>query len=374
MSLSAAALRRPVSTFSAILALVLLGAVSLKQMPVSLLPDVTLPVLTVRTAFPGAAAEEVSRFVAEKIEEGVGNTPGLVDMRSVSRNGEGSTTLRFAWGTDMQKTVLAVREKLDNMRGALPSTAARPTLLTSDPGERPIAILGLTGPGDLRAIARTANDVHSRQLEQIAGVASVAVVGDPDDEIRVDIDPERVRALGITPDDVASAIKTANPAATGGTIKRGQFRFSVRTLTELKDPDQIRSIPVGPAGAGITLGQIATVTPASADPRTLVRLDGGAAVGLVVYKDGGSNTVSVTRELMKTLDRLRADFPMVRIHLVAAQAQFVEDALSNLTQEIIAGGLLSILLILVFLRDWRMSVAIGVMVPLSVLVSLTLLQ
>ncbi|MBP6444765.1 MAG: efflux RND transporter permease subunit, partial [Gemmatimonadales bacterium] len=227
--MSAAALRRPVSTFSAILALVLLGAVSLKQMPVSLLPDVTLPVLTVRTAFPGAAAEEVSRFVAEKIEEGVGNTPGLVDMRSVSRNGEGSTTLRFAWGTDMQKTVLAVREKLDNMRGALPSTAARPTLLTSDPGERPIAILGLTGPGDLRAIARTANDVHSRQLEQIAGVASVAVVGDPDDEIRVDIDPERVRALGITPDDVASAIKTANPAATGGTIKRGQFRFSVRT-------------------------------------------------------------------------------------------------------------------------------------------------
>lgn len=374
MSLSAAALRRPVSTFSAILALVLLGAVSLKQMPVSLLPDVTWPVLTVRTAFPGAAAEEVSRFVAEEIEKNVGNTPGLVDMRSVSRNGEGSTTLRFAWGTDMQKTVLVVREKLDNMRGSLPSTASRPTLLTSDPGERPIAILGLTGPGDLRAIARTANDVHARQLEQIAGVASVAVVGDPDDEIRVDIDPERVRALGITPDDVASAIKTANPAATCGTIKRGQFRFSVRTLTELKDPDQIRSIPVGPANAGITLGQIATVTPASADPRTPVRLDGGPAVGLVVYKDGGSNTVAVTRELKRTLDRLRADFPSVRIHLVAAQAQFVEDALSNLTQEIVAGGLLSILLILVFLRDWRMSVAIGVMVPLSVLVSLTLLQ
>ena len=109
VSLSAAALRRPVSTFSAILALVLLGAVSLKQMPVSLLPDVTLPVLTVRTAFPGAAAEEVSRFVAEEIEKNVGNTPGLVDMRSVSRNGEGSTTLRFAWGTDMQKTVLVVR-------------------------------------------------------------------------------------------------------------------------------------------------------------------------------------------------------------------------------------------------------------------------
>jgi len=374
VSLSSAALRRPVSTFSAILALVLLGAVSLRQMPVSLLPDVTLPVLTIRTAFPGAAAEEVSRFIAEPVETNVGNTPGLVDMRSVSRNGEGSTTLRFAWGTDMQKTVLMVREKLDNMRGALPTTATRPTLLTSDPGERPIAILGLTGPGDLRAISRTAEDVHARQLEQIGGVASVAVVGDPADEIRVDVDPERARALGITPDDIATAIKTANPAATGGTIRRGQFRFSVRTLTELQDPDQIRAIPVGPAGAKIPLGQIATVTPASADPRTLVRLDGAAAVGLVVYKDGGSNTVAVTRELERTLDRLREQFPDVRIHIVAAQAKFVEDALSNLTQEIIAGGILSILLILLFLRDWRMSLAIGVMVPLSVLVSLTLLQ
>src|ERR1019366_8159549 len=111
MSLSSAALRRPVTTIAATLTLVLLGIVSIYQMPVSLLPDVTLPVLTVRTVYKGAAAEEVSRFVAEPIEKNIGAVPGLVGVRSVSRNGEDNTTLQFAWGTDMAKTVLQVRER-----------------------------------------------------------------------------------------------------------------------------------------------------------------------------------------------------------------------------------------------------------------------
>ncbi|MEO5825298.1 MAG: efflux RND transporter permease subunit, partial [Gemmatimonadales bacterium] len=374
MSLSSSALRRPVATFAATLALVLLGAVSLGRMPVTLLPDVTLPVLTIRTIYPNAGAEEVSRLVAEPIEQSVGATPGLVEARSVSRTGEGNTTLRFQWGTDMAKTVLQVRERLDNARASLPQGAERPTLLTSDPGERPIAVLGLTGPGDLRAISRTALDVHARRLEQIQGVASVAVVGDPDDEIRVDVDPDRARSLGLTPDDVATAISSANAAARGGTIRRGQFRFSVRTLTELRDPAEMRDIPVGPASKHVFLGDIATVISASADPRTVVRLDGTAAVGLVVYKDAGSNTVKVTRLLEEQIEALRTEFPDVEIRLVAAQAKFVRDALSNLSQEIIAGGVMSILLILLFLRDWRTSLAIGLIVPLSVLVTLTLLQ
>jgi HAE1 family hydrophobic/amphiphilic exporter-1 len=374
MSLAGSALRRPVSTLAATMALVLLGAVSLGRMPVSLLPDVALPVLTIRTIYPGAAPEEVSRFISEPIENQVGNTPGLLEMRSVARSGEAITTLRFNWGTDMSRTVLAVRERLDNARNQLPATAERPTLLTADPGERPIAVIGLTGPGDLRAIARTAMDVHKRRLEQLSGVASVAVVGEPKDEIRVDVDPERARALGLTPDDIKTAIDNANATAQGGTIKRGQFRFSVRALTELRDPMEIREIPIGPTGRQLRLADIATVTPASADPRTIVHLDGGPAVGLVVYKDGGSNTVTVTRELERTLDALREQFPDVKIRLVAAQAKFVEDALSNLSQEIIIGGALSILLILVFLRDWRTSLAIGLVIPLSVLIALTLLQ
>ncbi len=379
MSLAASAVRRPVSTVAATLAVVLLGSVSLARLPVSLLPDVVLPVLTVRTAYEGAAAPEVSRFVAEPIEQALAATPGLVELRSVSRNGEATTTARFAWGTDMRTTVLTVRELLDNARAQLPERAERPTLLTSDPGARPIAVLAVRsdparGGGDLRSLARTAGDVHARRLEQIAGVASVAVAGAPEDEVRVDVDPDRLRALGLTVEDVASAIRAENAPGAGGTVRRGQFRFPVRVLTEFHAPADLLATPVGPPGGGLTLRDVGTVTLGLADPMTVTRLDGAPAVGLVVYKDAGANTVAVTRRMMEAVRALEDEFPGVSIRVVAAQADFVVDALSNLGQEIVAGGLLSLLVILLFLRTWRLSLAIGLVVPLSVLMSLVALQ
>ncbi len=395
MSLPRIAVRRPVATVAAVLGVVLLGSVSLSRMPVSLLPDVTLPVLTIRTNYAGAAAQEVSRFVAEPIEQAISATPGLVELRSVSRNGEVTTTARFGWGTDMRTTVLNVRERLDATRGRLPERAERPTLLTSDPGERPIAVLGMRatsdseratrdsvqgsvsgglGVGDLRGLARTAEDVFARRLEQIAGVASVAVVGAPADEIRVDVDPDRLRALALTPEDVAQAIVTQNSTGAGGTVRRGQFRFSVRALTEFRDLDEILAVPIGSPGSGVTLRDVATAQITLADPFTITRLDGREAIGLVVYKDAGSNTVAVTNRMMAAVEALEAEFPSVELTVVAAQAEFVVDALSNLGQEIVVGGLMSLLMILVFLRDWRVSLAIGLIVPLSVMVALVTLQ
>jgi HAE1 family hydrophobic/amphiphilic exporter-1 len=375
MSLTSISVRRPVSTVAATIAIVLLGAVSLTRIPVSLLPDVTLPVLTIRTAYPGAAATEVSRFIAEPIEASIAATPGIVELRSVSRNNEAVTTARFAWGTDMETTVLQVRERLDAARGrGWPQRAERPTLLTSDPGERPIAVLAVTGRRDLRELAHTAEDIHARRLEQIAGVASVAVVGAQEDEIHVDADPGKMRALDLTPEDLRLAIEAANASGASGTIRRGQFRFSVRAVTEFQSPDEIAEVPIGRAGSGFRLKDIATIRVGLALPKTLTRLDGKPAVGLVVYKDAGANTVNVTGELFEAVDALKSEFPAIQLSVVATQADFVTDALSNLGQEIIIGGLLSLLLILLFLKDVRLSLVIGLFIPLSVLVSLVLLQ
>jgi HAE1 family hydrophobic/amphiphilic exporter-1 len=190
----------------------------------------------------------------------------------------------------------------------------------------------------------------------------------------VEVDPEKASALGVTPDDISRAVRAANAGAPGGTIRRGQFRFALRALTEFQDVAEVNRTPVGPARSGITLADIATVTLGSADPKTMTRLDGAPAVGLVVYKDAGANTVAVTRHMYETIALLAQEFPDVRIRVVAAQAQFVSDALSNLGQEIIIGGILSLIVIVLFLRDLRSSIAIALIIPLSIITSLTILQ
>ena len=198
-------------------------------------------------------------------------------------------------------------------------------------------------------------------------MASVAIVGDPLDEIRVDIDPERARSFELTPDEIATAISNANRAGDAGTIKRGQFRFSVRTQSELKDPTELYNIPVGPIARGIKLGDIATITPASGADRVRVCTSTvGAAVGLVVYKDAGFEHRQGHPRTRGTLDALREQFRKSTIKLVAAQAKFVEDALSNLTQNRSVARS-SILLILLFLREE--DITRHRLIPLSVLIA-----
>lgn len=374
MSLTALAVRRPVTTLAATLALVLLGAVSLGRLPVALLPDFTLPVLTIRTAYADAAAQEVERAVSEPLETAVAATPGLVELRSTSKDGEATLVARFAWGTDMATTVLAVRERLDAARAALPEAASRPTLLTAEPGQRPIVTLALSGPSDLRVVKQLARDLFKRRLEQLDGVALASVVGGPEPEVRVDLDPARLRALGLSPDRVAQAIRDNNVGAPGGTVRRGQFRFAVRALTELTRPSEIAEIRV-PVGAGFArLGDLATIQDGVADPLTAVRLDGAPAVGLVVYKDAGANTVRVTGEIERVLQELETEAPSIRVDVIAAQAGFISDALGNLVQEIVLGTLLAFGVLVLFLRDFRAALAIGVVIPLSVLVALVVMQ
>ena len=240
MSLVSYSARRPVATIAATLAIVLLGTVSLGRLPVSLLPDVSLPVLTIRTLYTGAAAEEVSRFVAEPVEEAIAATPGLVELRSVSRNGEAMTTARFAWGTDMQATVLNVRERLDNAREPA-ARARRPADAAHErPGRASHRGARAHRPGR-PALARArgrGRPCAAARADRRASRASRSS-GAPEDEIRIEVDADRMRALGLTTDDVATAVKAANANGAGGTIRRGQFRFSVRALTEFRSVDEI---------------------------------------------------------------------------------------------------------------------------------------
>ncbi len=384
MSLPRISIRRPVSVAMLFLAIVLLGAISFLRLPIDLLPDVAYPKLVVHTSEVGAAPAEVERFLTEPVEQAVSSVPGVQEVESVSRQGLSLVTLRFAWGTDMDFAALGVREKLDAIADVLPEMATRPTVLRMDPRSEPIMALSVAGP-DLPSLKELAESVFKRRLEQIDGVAQAAVTGGLEREIQVEIDPRRLEAYRITLTDVTSALSSANASAPGGTIRSGRYRYSLRTLGELQTVDQIGEVAIypsdagsqdstTPATAGLRVRDVATVTDGFRERETIARYNGDESVGLLIFKSAGANTVGVAESVEETLIVLRRQYPSVELEVATSQAGFVSQAIDNVVQNLVQGAFLAFLVLLLFLRDVRYPVAIGLAIPISVIATFSLLD
>jgi len=392
LSLPRIAIQRPVAVAMFFLGVVFLGVLSFVRLPIDLLPDVAYPRLVVYTTDPSAAPAEVERFITEPVEQAVSTVPGVQRVESVTREGQSLVTARFAWGTDMDFAALNTREKLDNIRDALPELAARPVVLRTDPRSEPIMAVSVAGQRDLPQLKELAEAVFKRRLEQIGGVAQATVTGGVEREVHVEVDPRLLESYGLTIDDVAGALAQANASAPGGTIRRGRYRYSLRTLGELQSTAEIAAIPVRrasqpgtgsappPANGAVPLpGQVlvrdvARVDDGFQERESIARYNGAEAVGLMVFKNAGANTVRVTREVERVLVQLRREYPEVKLEVATSQAGFISDALSNVVQEVILGGILAFLVLFFFLREWRYPVAVALVIPISLIATFALLE
>ncbi|MFL5541839.1 MAG: efflux RND transporter permease subunit, partial [Longimicrobiaceae bacterium] len=405
MSLPKLAIQRPVAVAMFFLGIVFLGVLSFLRLPIDLLPDVAYPRLVVYTTDPSAAPAEVERFITEPVEQAVSTVPGVQKVESVTREGYSLVSARFAWGTDMDFAALGTREKLDNIRDALPELAARPVVLRTDPRSEPILAVSVAGARDLPQLKELAEAVFRRRLEQIDGVAQASVTGGMEREIHVEVDPGVLEAHGLSIGDVSRALESANASAPGGSIRRGRYRYSLRTLGELQTVADIAEVPVrrqggtgaggsGTGGTGGTGGSDAAAPGAGEAPlagqllvrdvarvedgfrerESIARYNGRDAVGLLVFKNAGANTVRVTEEVEKVLAQLRREYPEVRLEVATSQAGFISDALSNVVQEVILGGILAFLVLFLFLREVRYPVAVALVIPISLIATFAMLQ
>ncbi len=351
------------------------GVVSFLRLPIDLLPDVAFPTLSVWTTYTDAAPAEVERWITEPIERELYSIPGVRDITSRSQEGQSLVQLRFAWGTDMEFATLHTRERLDNLLESLPQGSERPVILRSDPTSDPIMTLAVSG-ADLRSLKELSEAVLKRRLEQLDGVSLAGIAGGPERELRVVVDPERLGVLDVSLEQIKTALDQANYNAPGGTIKRGRFEYSLRTLGQFQAVPQLLDVvisrPQSGGGSPVRLRDVATVRDTIADLQTIARYNGGVAIGLQVYKEAGTNTVRVADRVLGTLDELRAEFPDVAIEVASSQASFIRNAISNVVQALLFGGLLAFLVLFLFLRDPRYPVAIGLAIPISVLAAFAL--
>ena len=391
MTIPRLATRRPVAVAMLFLAVVLLGVISFVRLPIDLLPDVSYPRLVVYTAYPEVGPAEMERLVTQRIEAEGAAVPGVERVTSVSRDGMSLVTLRFAWGTDMDFAMLNVRERMDNARADLPEDVERPRILRVDPDSEPIMGLSVAGGADLWQTKELAETVIRRRLEQLDGVAQASVTGGLEREIHVEVDPQRLESYGLDFQTISQALDRANFSGTGGTILRGRYRFPLRTLGEFRTVGEMNDVVVarqrvdgaGAEGTGapvqdgfrlVRLRDVAQVTDGFADRESVARYNGSESVGLLVFKESGSNTVAVAERVEEALAQLAVEFPELTVDVAYSQAGFISDSIDNVVQALVLGGVLAFLVLFVFLREPRYPVAVALAIPISVVGTFALMD
>ena len=376
MKLVEFSIKRPVSVFIFAVAAVVFGLVAFSRLATDLLPDITYPSLTVRTGFEGAAPIEVENLITRPVENSVGVVNNVVRVVSSSRADVSEVTLEFAWGTDMDLAALDVRERLDVLR--LPDDAERPLLLRFDPSLDPILRIGLTGEEDLVRLRLLAEERAQRSLERIEGVAAVVVSGGLEEEIQVRLDERRMANLGLSLNQVLNRLAQENVNLTGGRLREGQTEFLVRTVNEFLRPEDLEAVVVDSSqGAVVRVADVAQVVKGHKERDIITRIDGRESVEIAVYKEGGTNTVTVSDAVRRGLEelgpRLREVDPKLDLAVITDQARYIRQSVSEVLKTALYGGLLAILVLYLFLRSWKTTSIIGIAIPVSVVTSFFLM-
>jgi HAE1 family hydrophobic/amphiphilic exporter-1 len=351
-------------------AIVAFGLVGFDRLAVNLLPDITYPTITVRTEFPGVAPAEVERLISEPLEELVGVVGNVIRVSSISRAGLSDVVVEFAWGTNMDFASLDIREKLDLAQ--LPLEAERPILLRFDPSLDPILRVMLYGGDNLLLLRRLAEERVRLELESQEGVAAVRIAGGLEEEIQVEVETSLLANLGISIDQVTNRLSAENVNLTGGLLKDGEAEFLVRTLNEFQDPEEIAEVIVARIGAApIRLGDVGRVFRGHKDRDIITRYNGREGVEISIFKEGDANTVVVSdaikRELESFSEESGALLQGAKMQVVFDQATFIEQAVDEVLNAAVLGGILAIFILYLFLRDLKSTVIIGLSIPISVI-------
>ena len=379
MNLIRLATERRVTIAMVTIALVLFGLIGLSRLKVNLLPDLSYPTLTVRTEYVGAAPAEIENLISEPLEETLGVVKNLTRIRSVSRTGQSDVILEFAWGTDMDTASMDVREKLELIQ--LPLDVKKPLLLRFDPSTEPVLRLALdTGDSDadqaaLTELRRYAEEDLKKRLEPIEGVAAVKVSGGLEDEIQVEIDQNRLKQLNLDVNLVIQRLRAENINISSGRLDEASQRYLVRTINQFGTLAEMGEMIVSATGVPVKLKDVATIVQGHKERQAIIRSDGREAVEIAIYKEGDANTVSVAEAVIKGLDRLKDELPEgARLTTVDDQSLFIKSSIREVVDAAVIGGLLSILVIFLFLGEAWATVVIALSLPVSIIATFFFMQ
>ena len=375
MFVSDLAIRRPLVTVVAVLALVAFGLVALLRLETDEFPEISPPFFVVGVAYPGASPDGVEREVLDPIEEAVRGISGVERIEGTAFDSYAQLSVEFSFGTDRQEASTEIRDALSAIRADLPAEMEEPVVRRFSPNDFPIVSVALTNPAlSPTELTRLADHDVARAVRGVPGVARVDVAGARDRELTVALDPNALAGLGVSAGQVVGALRSQNLAAPVGRLDAGGGEQAIRLEGRLRDPQDFARLPVGAGADGqtVVLGQVAAVEDGAEEARSLALYDGQPAVGVDVVKASDASTTTVAADVLAAVEAVRPQLPPgTEVDVVQNAGERVSDSVHNVVQTLLEGLLLTVLVVFVFLNSWRSTVITGLALPVSMLASFT---
>ncbi|GIN61276.1 multidrug ABC transporter [Robertmurraya siralis] len=375
MKISNFSIKRPVFTLVTMLLVIILGAVSLSNIPLKLIPDINPPIGVVVTSYEGASPEEVMEKVTRPLERTLATLPGIKTMTSTSQEGNNLILLEFSWTSNIDDVQSDVIERLD--RAVLPEDVGKPRFMKFDPSQLPVIQLSLSSDTDQESLRELADQLQL-ELSKVEGVASVNLSGTTVKEVRVELDQEKLKEHGLSQADIVDVIRSNDISMPGDTLLTEGKELTTRIISSLDSVDTLKNLTVTvnrQNGEKVALSQVSSVEIVNADDRTITRTNEKPSVLLSVMQQSDANTAAVsksfTEELGKLLERER--FEGIESDVLFDQGDYIQLAINNITMTLIMGGILAMIVLFFFLRSVKSPLIIGVAIPYSVIVTFVLM-
>ena len=370
MQLPAFSVNRRVTTAMLAMIVVVIGAVSFSRLGLDYFPDLDYPTVSVITTYRGASPEDIENSITRVIEQTVSSVNGVKKVSSTTSEGVSTVQVEFEWGTKLDFAAQDLRDQIGLYKSYLPKGASDPLVVKFNLGQLPIIFWGVTGNMTSTELKKLVEDDVARRLERIDGVAACQVFSMDTREIQVVVDKNALQSFGLSLDRIAGALYMDNANMPAGHLVEGHRDFLVRTLGEYETLDDVRNTVVGaaPTGAPIFIRDVAEVRDAFKESRYIGRIDGKNGLFLLVTKRSGANTAIVGDAVHAELETLKKTLPAdIAFRPVMDQSKMVKTVVKDTADNAWQGGVLAILLIFIFLLNWRPTLVIGIAIPLSII-------
>ena len=374
MNLSELSVKRPITTLMLILVIVIFGVVSLFRLPIDLLPSFEIPVAIVTSSYQGVGPEEMENLITRPLEEALATVGNIENISSISSEGQSIVIAQFSFGTNMDFATLEMREKIDLVKGFLPSDSTDPMVIKIDPNAEPIFQASLSGFEDLSISQNIAENIIKPRLERLEGVASVNISGGYENQVSIRVRDQQMQGYALSTDYLANIIRGENLNLPGGDVQRGNQSLNVRTMGEFKSIDEIKNLIIPlPSGATIPLSAVADVEITNTEANTLAKTNGQAAINISIQKQSATNTVQVANRIAREIELIQGENPDLDIAVLFNQAEYIQAAIDTVAKSAMLGGILAVIILFVFLKNIRSTFIISTAIPVSVISAFALL-